>query len=167
MIDPITALATATSVFKGIKVAVKIGKEAEEIFTQLGKWATAIEDVKEGISQERKKPSIFKKITYKKSATAEAFDELAAKKKVAQMEKDLKHMFYWGELNHLGADGYKKLIHLRRNIKAKREKEVYQQMRKRQALLYYTKWGSIITFSVLLLIYMTYSLINMIMSVNE
>ena len=87
MIDPITALATATSVFKGIKVAVKIGKEAEEIFTQLGKWATAIEDVKEGISQERKKPSIFKKITYKKSATAEAFDELAAKKKVAQMEK--------------------------------------------------------------------------------
>ena len=45
MIDPITALATATSVFKGIKVAVKIGKEAEEIFTQLGKWATAIEDV--------------------------------------------------------------------------------------------------------------------------
>ena len=29
------------------------------------------------------------------------------------MEKDLKHMFYWGELNHLGADGYKELIHLR------------------------------------------------------
>ena len=58
MIDPITALATATAVFNGIKQAVEFGREAEDIFGQLGKWAGAVADVQEWIKGEgEKKPS--------------------------------------------------------------------------------------------------------------
>lgn len=144
MIDPITALATANAVFQGIKTAVNYGKEAHEVFSQLGKWASAVEDVKFCLTQEESKPSIFKKITYTKSSTAEAFDELAARQRIKEMEKELKHMFYWGSLHHLGADGYKQLIQIRRSIQRKREAQVYQQIRKRKELIYNSTMLSII-----------------------
>lgn len=144
MIDPITALATANAVFQGIKTAVNYGKEAQEVFSQLGKWASAVEDVKFCLTQEESKPSIFKKITYTKSSTAEAFDELAARQRIKEMEKELKHMFYWGSLHHLGADGYKQLIQIRRSIQRKREAQVYQQIRKRKELIYNSTMLSII-----------------------
>jgi len=144
LIDPITALATANAVFQGIKTAVNYGKEAQEVFSQLGKWASAVEDVKFCLTQEESKPSIFKKITYTKSSTAEAFDELAARQRIKEMEKELKHMFYWGSLHHLGADGYKQLIQIRRSIQRKREAQVYQQIRKRKELIYNSTMLSII-----------------------
>ncbi len=144
MIDPITALATANAVFQGIKTAVNYGKEAQEVFSQLGKWASAVEDVKFCLTQEESKPSIFKKITYTKSSTAEAFDELAARQRIKEMEKELKHMFYWGSLHHLGADGYKQLIQIRRSIQRKHEAQVYQQIRKRKELIYNSTMLSII-----------------------
>jgi hypothetical protein len=144
LIDPITALATANAVFQGIKTAVNYGKEAQEVFSQLGKWASAVEDVKFCLTQEEEKPSIFKKITYTKSSTAEAFDELAARQRIKEMEKELKHMFYWGSLHHLGADGYKQLIQIRRSIQRKREAQVYQQIRKRKELIYNSTMLSII-----------------------
>ena len=144
MIDPITALATANAVFQGIKTAVNYGKEAQEVYSQLGKWASAVEDVKFCLTQEESKPSIFKKITYTKSSTAEAFDELAARQRIKEMEKELKHMFYWGSLHHLGADGYKQLIQIRRSIQRKREAQVYQQIRKRKELIYNSTMLSII-----------------------
>jgi hypothetical protein len=48
------------------------------------------------------------------------------------MEKEIHHMFTYGELQHLGSDGYKEFIQMRRSIKAKREKMIYEQMRRRQ-----------------------------------
>jgi len=60
------------------------------------------------------------------------------------MEKELKHMFYWGSLHHLGADGYKQLIQIRRSIQRKREAQVYQQIRKRKELIYNSTMLSII-----------------------
>ena len=76
-------------------------------------------------------------------------------------------MFYVGALNHLGIRGYKEFIHQRRAIKAKREKEVYQQMRRRKAFLYNTAMGSAITIVVTLCISMIWYLIDMIKEVSK
>jgi len=145
MIDPITALATATAVFNGLKQAVAVGREAQDIFSQLGKWAGAVADVQEWISGEANtKPSIFKKLTFDKSATAEAFDTYAAQVQIRQMEEEIRHMFTWGELNHLGLDGYNEFIMLRRNIKLQREKMVYEhERRKKRFIALTTEWALI------------------------
>lgn len=145
MIDPITALATATAVFNGIKQAVEFGREAEDIFGQLGKWAGAVADVQEWIKGEgEKKPSIFKKLTFSKSATAEAFDIYAAQVKVRQMEEEIKHMFIWGDLGHLGLDGYNEFVMMRRRIKEQREKMVYEHARRKQRFIdRTTEWALI------------------------
>jgi len=47
VLDPVTLLATATTVFNGIKKAVQLGREAQDIFGQLGKWAGTVADLTE------------------------------------------------------------------------------------------------------------------------
>lgn len=139
MLDPVSLLATATAVFNGLKAAVEVGREAEDIFGQLGKWAGAVSDLQEWIRTEEenanKSPPLFKKLVFAKSATAEAFDAYAAKIKIAQMEEEIRHMFTVGELWWLGKEGYNEFIMMRRGIKEKREKMVYEQIRRRKKLI--------------------------------
>jgi hypothetical protein len=139
MLDPVSLLATATAVFNGLKAAVEVGREAEDIFGQLGKWAGAVADLQEWIRTEEenanKPPPLFKKLVFAKSATAEAFDAYAAKIKISQMEEEIRHMFTLGELWWLGKEGYNEFIMMRRGIKEKREKMVYEQIRRRKKLI--------------------------------
>lgn len=133
MLDPISLLATATAVFQGLKKAVEIGREAEDIFGQLGKWASAVSDLQEWMhGEENKKPSIFATLKFTKSATEEAFDTYAAQVKIREMEAELYQWFHYGELQHLGRDGYLEFVQMRRSIREKREKMVYEQMRRRK-----------------------------------
>lgn len=134
MIDPVSAFAMATAAFNGIKKAVEIGREVQDVYSQLSQWAGAASDLQEAISQqENRKPGLFEKIGFGKNETAEAFDTMIAKQKLIEMEKEIYHMFLYGDLQHLGQDGYKEFVLLRRQIKKKREKMIYEQMRRRQA----------------------------------
>jgi hypothetical protein len=48
MIDPITlsaAVSGATAAYNGIKKAIKIGREIEDLSGELGKWMKAVSDV--------------------------------------------------------------------------------------------------------------------------
>ena len=57
--DPITALATISAVWGGIKKAVAVGREVQDVWSQLSKWAQAA-DVLEQVSDKPKKPPLFK-----------------------------------------------------------------------------------------------------------
>jgi len=160
--DPLTILAAANTAFTVVKKVAKAADEADAVYQSLSKWAGHISDLQEWMSQEEAKPSIFKKIAYNKSATAEAFDTLVAKRKIEEQEKEIKSMFYIGALNHLGIKGYKEFIYQRRAIKKKREKEVYEQIRRRKAFFYNTMMGSAITIVGTVLISMVWYLIDMI-----
>ena len=160
--DPLTILAAANTAFTVVKKVAKAADEADAVYQSLSKWAGHISDLQEWMSQEEAKPSIFKKIAYNKSATAEAFDTLVAKRKIEEQEKEIKSMFYIGALNHLGIKGYREFIYNRRAIKAKREKEVYEQLRRRKAFLYNTIMGGTIMIIGSLLAGMVWYLIDMI-----
>lgn len=160
--DPLTILAAANTAFTVVKKVAKAADEADAVYQSLSKWAGHISDLQEFMSQEEAKPSIFKKIVYNKSATAEAFDSLVAKRKIEEQEREIKSMFYVGALNHLGIKGYKEFIQQRRLIKAKREKDLYQQMRRRKAFFYNTMMGGAITLVLTILVSMVWYLIDMI-----
>jgi hypothetical protein len=100
-------MAAATAAFEGVKKAVELGREVEDIYGQLSQWAGHIGDFHRSVIEyERPRRSgIFDKITFAKSETAEAFDLYAAKQKAIDMEKEIYHMFLYGELNQLGRDG--------------------------------------------------------------
>ncbi len=168
MIDPITALSAASVCYTTLKKAVAVGKDVEEIYRTLSKWAGHIEDVKEVISQEKNKPGIFKTLTYKRSATQEVFDSIIAEEKIREQEKYIREFFTanwtadWGGLN-----GYRKFIKMRREIKKRREREVYNQMRRRKNFLYNTKMGVAVGSLVLLLIYLSHFLWTAIVEASK
>jgi len=136
MLDPISLLATATAVFNGLKKAVELGREAEDVFGQLGKWAGAVSDLQEWMNgQQNTKPPLFGRLVINKSATVEALDAYAAQGKSKEMEKTLYHWIHYGPLQHLGRDGYVEFIQMRRRIKEQREKMIYEQIRRRKKFI--------------------------------
>lgn len=125
MIDPITALAAATAAFNGVQKLVNAGREIEDVTSQLGKWFTAVSDIREAGAQ-AKKPSIFKKIVNKQSVEEEALNALIAKKKAAEQESQIRELIIW----RYGMDALREMYKMRREIAASRQAEIYAQQRR-------------------------------------
>lgn len=148
--DPVSLLAAATAAFNGIKKAVEIGREVQDVYSELSKWASAAGNLQAFINQERvKPPGIFEKIGFNKSETAEAFDVFAAQIKIREMEGEIYHMFLYGALNHLGMEGYREFIQLRKKVREDREALIKEQMRRREIFFYYVFWGSLLVMTLI------------------
>jgi hypothetical protein len=131
--DPVTLMATITASYNGLKKAVAMGREVQDIFKQLGKWAEGADQMYSWIrAQETKKPGLFQSIKFDKSETAEALDIAAAKLQLAQMEEEIKVMFVYGELSGLGSNGYSDFIRSRKEIREKRQKIIRDQIKRRK-----------------------------------
>jgi hypothetical protein len=151
--DPVTILAAATAAYNGVKKAVELGREVSDIYGQLGQWAGHIGDLKtciEGIEKDNDKPKLFKALTFEKSETAEAFDVFAAKQKMKEMEDEIFHMFIYGDLCHLGIDGYREFKQMRKDIHDKRQKMFLEQIKMRKDFIHNIKMGVAITVTVIL-----------------
>ena len=129
--DPITALATISAVWGGIKKAVEVGREVQDVFGQLSQWAQAA-DVLEQVSDKPKKPPLFKKLNFGDD-TKQAFDAYAAKVKLREMEADIRHQFLYGGLCHLGMDGLREFYNIRRKIREQRIRAIQEQRMRQQA----------------------------------
>jgi len=123
--DPITALAAATAIWSGIKATVDVGREVQDVFGQLGTWAEQAQHVYEGMGIGGRRPAAKPR----RSETKEAFDIYAARVKMREMELEIRHMFLYGALNHLGMDGYKEFLDIRHQIKIQRMQEERDQER--------------------------------------
>lgn len=170
MIDPITAISAASTAFTLAKKAVAVGRDMEDMWGHLSRWASNIEDAKEYLSQEKEygksKPKVLKKL--QKSATQEALDSIVLENKIKEQEKLLREFFTanwqsdWG-----GIEGYRTFIKKRREIKEKREQTVYRQMRARKDFLYKTKMGTALVVLSGLLIFLIWFLIDAITEASK
>jgi len=127
MLDPITAIATATAAFNGVKKLVAAGRELEDCMGQMAQWYTALSDLSEA-EKAAKNPPLFKKLTSGKSVEQEALEIFAHRRKVAAQEKELREIILYA----YGKDAWTELIGLRRRIRLEREKAIYAQKRKRE-----------------------------------
>ena len=132
--DPITALATISAVWGGIKKAVEVGREVQDVFGQLSQWAQAADVLEQAAEQQPKKPPIFKKLSFGDD-TKQAFDAYAAKIKMREMEAEIRHEFLYGGLCHLGMDGLREFYNVRRQIREQRIKAIQDQRAQRQAFI--------------------------------
>jgi hypothetical protein len=127
MLDPITAIATATAAFNGVKKLVAAGRELEDCMGQMAQWYTAISDLGEA-ERNVKNPPLFKKLTSRKSVEQEALEIFAHRRKAQAQEKELREIILYA----YGKDAWTELIGLRRRIRLEREKAIYAQKRKRE-----------------------------------
>lgn len=155
--DPVTIFAAVSTAFNGVKKAVELGREAQDVFGQLGKWAKAAGDLQEFIHKEEKKAGG----SLENNDSQQALQIIAAKSKLAQMEEEIRHMFVYGELQHLGMIGYRDFVLLRRKIKEDREKAEKERIRKRyelfEKLFWYTILGAVLFVS-FIACYIVYSI---------
>jgi hypothetical protein len=144
--DPITLLATVNAAFNGVKKLVSVGREAQDVMKQLGKWADAASQLHGYINKhENRKPGIFEKIGFKGSEGSEALDIMAAKQRLKAMEADIYNMFLYGELQDLGLAGYREFVQLRKKIRTDREKALRDQARRRLKFIENTFAGVIVS----------------------
>lgn len=131
MIDPISALAVATTAFKAVKGLVEAGREIEDVTGQLGKWFSAVADINNA-AEDKKKPPFYKKLAKdNRSIEQEALDALVAKKKVMEMERELWQMV---SLRY-GQDAYREMMQMRKEIAKKRDLEVWRKKRQIQNMI--------------------------------
>ena len=127
MLDPVTAIATATAAFNGVRKLVAAGRDLEDCMGQMSQWYTAVSDLTEA-QRTAKNPPLFKKLTSSKSVHAEAMSIWSATRKAAAQEKALREIITYA----YGREAWTELIQLRRRIKLEREKAIYAQKRKRE-----------------------------------
>lgn len=137
--DPVTILAMTSAAFNGVKKAISMGREVQDIYSQLSKWANYAGELNDSISKSSKSGS-----SALASVTGQAFDIMAAKAQLQHMEKEIHRMFIYGELQELGSAGYHEFILLRRKLKAEKEAAEQEKYRKRAKLLENAFWGTIL-----------------------
>lgn len=125
MIDPVSALAIATSAYKAIKKGIEMGRELEDMGGQLGTWFGAISDVKNA-EEEAKDPPLFKKLIASGSVEQQALQALFARKKIEQQEKELRELIVW----RWGTEEYTAMMRDRTKIKDTRARAAQAQRRK-------------------------------------
>ena len=130
MLDPVSALAIATSAFNLLKKGISAGRELEDMAGQLGTWFGAVSDVKSA-EEEAKDPPLFKKLMFSGSVEQEAMQALIARKKIEQQEKELRELIVW----RWGTDEYTAMMRDRARIKDTRAKAIQNQRRKMRKLI--------------------------------
>jgi hypothetical protein len=125
MIDPVSALAIATSAFNLLKKGISAGRELEDMAGQLGSWFGAVSDIRNA-EEEAKDPPLFKKLIAKGSVEQQALQALFARKKIEQQEKELRELIVW----RWGTEEYTAMMRDRVKIKDTRARAVQNQRRK-------------------------------------
>ena len=130
MVDPVTAIAAATSAFSLIKKGFDAGRDIESMYSDMGRWMGAVSDIRHA-DQMNKNPSVFKKLFNGSSIEQEAMDIFAAKKTAEEMEQELRtyvNLVY-------GPNSWADIIKLQGQIRRDRQKQIYAQQELRRNII--------------------------------
>ena len=130
ILDPITAVATATTAFNAIKRGMQLGQDIEGMSKQLSKWYGAISDLNYA-DKEVNSAGGVSKLLMKGSIEQMALDITMNKQKILEQEKELRVLIQYT----YGMNVYNEMIELRRKLRKQREEEVYRKRELKRTLL--------------------------------
>ncbi len=130
MIDPVTALATATAAFNAVKRGVEMGQDIENMAGSIGKWMGAVSDINKS-EEYAKKPPLFKKLFAKGSVEEEALAAFMAKKKAEDMREQLHQIINATR----GPAAWQELVKAEADIRKKRQETIYAQKERQKHIL--------------------------------
>tara|TARA_E500000331_G_scaffold352190_1_gene400242 strand:- start:1180 stop:1656 length:477 start_codon:yes stop_codon:yes gene_type:complete len=128
--DPVTAIAAASTAFGLIKKGFAAGRDIESMYSDIGKWMGACSDVNHSVKMANN-PPVFKKLFAGSSVEQEAMDAFAAKKKAEAMEEELRN---WINLTH-GPNAWNELLKMQVKIRKQRQETLYKQAELRRNIL--------------------------------
>ena len=92
MLDPVTlsaAVTGATTAYNAIKKAIMVGKEIEDMSSELSRWMTAVSDV-DNVHRNANSPSALDRV-FNGSIEQVAIESFSARKKLAKQREELKN----------------------------------------------------------------------------
>ena len=128
--DPISLFMAATAAFNTVKKLVEAGREVEDVLGQIGTWMGKVSELQ---AADNKKPSIFKRIGGGKSVEQEAMEQLQRREAVRKQHLELMSMVKLA----YGPQAFDDLMHMQRQIKLKRERELIHQQQRRRDMMWY------------------------------
>jgi hypothetical protein len=130
MLDPVSALAIATSAYNMVKRGIEMGRDLEDMGGQLSTWFGAVADVKSA-EEEAKDPPIFKRLVSRGSIEQQALQALIARKKIEQQERELRELIVY----RWGTEAYVEMMRDRARIKDTRTKAIEARKRKQRKFI--------------------------------
>lgn len=128
--DPISIFMAATAAFNTVKKLVEAGREVEDVLGQIGVWMGKVSELN---ALDNQKPSIFKRIGGGKSVEQEAMEQLQRREAVRKQHLEMMSMV---KLKY-GPQAFEDLMHMQRQIKLKREREIIHQQQRRRDMVGY------------------------------
>ncbi len=120
--DPITALGVATTTFNTIKKGFDLGRDAESMMSDVGRWMSAIESVRNPKTKKVKKVA---------NVEQEALDQFSAKKKADAMERELKNYI----LATFGMKAWDELLRIQGQIRKQRKLQQQYEQKQREDVI--------------------------------
>ena len=130
ILDPITAVATATTAFNAIKRGIQFGQDLESMTKQLSRWYGAVSDFNYA-DKEVNSAGGVSKLLMKGSIEQMALDITIHKQKILEQEKELRVLIQYT----YGMNVYNEMIELRRKLRKKREDEIYRKRELKRQIL--------------------------------
>jgi len=131
MIDPITAVAGATAAFNALKRGIQVGKDLQDMGSQLSKWAGCISDL-DFADRQNQKPPWYKALGG--GVQAEAMEIFAAKKKAESMRTELKDYISVA----YGPSHWDELLRIEAEIRKQKKEHEHRQMEIKQSIIEWT-----------------------------
>ncbi len=131
MIDPVTAIAGATAAFNALKKGIQVGKDLQDMGSQLSKWAGAIADL-DFADRQNQKPSWYK--TLGGGVQAEAMEIFAAKQKAANMRQELKDFISVV----YGPSKWQEILEIEAQLRKQKREHEHRQMEIKQKIIEWT-----------------------------
>jgi len=138
MIDPITlsaAVSGATVAYNGIKKAIMMGKEIEDLGSQLSAWMSAVSDV-DNIHKNANNPSTFDKI-FNGSIEQVAMESYSSRKKLEKQREELRNFL----IGNYGLQAWDDLLKEEGRIRKARSQAIYQKEQQKRMIRDYTIIG--------------------------
>ena len=138
MLDPVTlsaAVTGATTAYNAIKKAIMVGKEIEDMSSELSRWMTAVSDV-DNVHRNANSPSALDRV-FNGSIEQVAIESFSARKKLAKQREELRNFL----VANYGTSAWDDLIREEGRIRKARQEVVYARDERNRQIRDYTIIG--------------------------
>ena len=136
--DPVTIISGATVAFNALKKGFAIGKDLQDMSSQLTQWAGHMADLGQAEKQV-KNPPWWKSIGG--SIEAEAMEVFAAKRKAESMRQELKDYISFT----MGPSAWDELVAIEAKIRKQKKEHEYRKAELQEAIITWTVTGLLLT----------------------
>ena len=117
--DPVTIIPTASAAYNAVKKGLALGRELQDMGSQLAVWAGAISDI-EFLAKRAEDPPWWRT---GRSVQAEAIEIFAAKRKFEQQRDELKQFIQFS----YGQSAWEELLRIEGRVRKQRQQTAYKR----------------------------------------